>query len=129
VSRLSTICGVAIAGLILWGSGAAAQTDLPPSPAPAATPILGGGLAPGQDRLQPSKDRIAAAPPSYIRRDHWDCADFSRKSDATWSATRAVAFPAPEGVLKVDQGSIYRIGQFYGGFDLAAMLEHDCPKG
>jgi hypothetical protein len=94
-----------------------------------AVPVLGGGLAPGQDALATSKDRVAGAPPTYIRRERWDCADFSRQPDATWSANRAIAFPAPEGLLKVDQGSIYRIGQFYGGYDLAAMLEHDCPKG
>jgi hypothetical protein len=120
--RLFPISGLAIAAaLTLCRAGAAAQTP--------AAPILGGGLAPGQDPPFPSKDHVTTAPPTYIRRDRWDCADFSRKPDATWSANRAVAFPAPDGLLKVDQGSIYRIGQFYGGYDLAAMLEHDCPKG
>jgi hypothetical protein len=121
MSRSLPVFGLAIAAVMLCVSSAAAQTP--------AVPILGGGLAPGQDAPFPSKDRVTAAAPTYIRRDHWDCADFSRKSDATWSANRAVAFPAPAGLLKVDQGSVYRIGQFYGGYDLAAMLEHDCPKG
>jgi hypothetical protein len=119
--RLTQISGLTVAAALLYASGSAAQT--------AAMPVLGGGLAPGQDRPAPSKNGVAVAQPTYIRRDHWDCADFSRKSDATWSADRAVAFPAPDGLLKVDQGTIYRIGQFYGGYDLAAMLEHDCPKG
>jgi len=119
--RLFPMSGLAIAAIMLWASNVAAQT--------AAGPILGGGLAPGQDGPPPPKPGVTAAQPTYIRRDHWDCDDFSRKSDATWSANRAVAFPAPDGLLKVDPGAIYRIGQFYGGYDLAAMLEHDCPKG
>jgi hypothetical protein len=119
--RLLSISALAITAMTLCASSAAAET--PP------VPVLGAGLAPGQDAPSPSKDRVAAAPTNYIRRDRWDCADFSRKADATWSANHTVAFPAPDGLLKVDQGSVYRIGQFYGGYDLAAMLEHDCPKG
>jgi hypothetical protein len=119
--RRLPIPGLAIAAVALCVSDAKAQ--------PPAVPVLGGGLAPGQDAPPAQKDGVAAIQPTYIRRDHWDCADFSRKPDATWSANRAIAFPTPEGLLKVDQGSIYRIGQFYGGYDLAAMLEHDCPKG
>ncbi len=107
--------------MALSASGVAAQTP--------AAPILGGGLAPGQDAPPTPKAGVPAAQPTYIRRDHWNCADFSRAPDATWSANRAVAFPAPDGLLKVDPGSVFRIGQFYGGYDLAAMLEHDCPKG
>jgi hypothetical protein len=123
--RLFQISGLAVIAFTLCVWGAGAQT----SAAGNAVPVLGGGLAPGQDAPPAPKDGVAATQPTYIRRDHWDCADFSRKPDATWSANRAVAFPAPEGLLKVDQGSIYRIGQFSGGYDLAAMLEHDCPKG
>jgi len=115
------IIGLAICALALCVCGAAAQTT--------AVPILGGGLAPGQDAPLSSKTGVSRTQPTYIRRDHWNCADFSRNANATWSANRTIAFPAPEGLLKVDQGSIYRIGQFYGGYDLAAMLEHDCPKG
>jgi len=122
--RSLPIIGLVLAAVTLCASGAASQT-----PAGAAVPILGGGLAPGQDAPLTPKTGVAPGPPTYIRRDHWDCADFSRKSDATWNANRAVAFPAPGGLFKVDQGSTYRIGQFYGGYDLAAMLEHDCPKG
>jgi hypothetical protein len=122
--RSLPIVGLAIAAATLCASGAAAQTS-----ATAAAPILGGGLAPGQDGPPTPRTGVAPGPQTYIRRDHWDCADFSRKADATWSANRAVAFPAPGGLFKVDPGSTYRIGQFYGGYDLAAMLEHDCPKG
>jgi hypothetical protein len=118
--RLFQITGLALAAVTLGASNVAAQT--------AAAPIRGGGLAPGQDAPPPPEDGVVA-PATYIRRDRWDCADFSRKPDATWSANRSVAFPAPDGLLKVDRGSIYRIGQSYGGYDLAAMLEHDCPKG
>jgi hypothetical protein len=123
------VFGFAISAVALCGSVAIAQTSAPPSLAGTAVPVLGGGLAPGQDAPPTSKAGAVAAQLTYIRRDHWDCADFSRKSDATWSANRAVVFPAPDGLLKIDQGAIYRIGQFYGGYDLAAMLEHDCPKG
>jgi len=119
--RVFPISSLAIAAFTLCVSDVAAQT--------AAVPVLGGGLAPGQEAPPTPKAGVAPAQRTYIRRDHWDCADFSRGSDATWSANRAVAFPAPEGLLKVDPGSIFRIGQFYGGYDLAAMLEHDCPTG
>ncbi len=119
-SRLPML-GLGVAAMALATSNVGAQTS--------AMPILGGGLAPGQDAPSPSKDGAAPVQPTYIRRDRWDCADFSRKPDATWTANHAVAFPAPDGLLRIDPGSVYRIGQFYGGYDLAAMLEHDCPKG
>ncbi len=122
------LAGPATAALLLCPSSAWAQAAQPAGPA-APVPVLGGGLAPGQDGGLRATTRAASGPTTYIRRSRWDCADFSRKPDASWSANRAVAFPAPEGLLKVDQGAIYRIGQVYGGYDLAAMLEHDCPKG
>ena len=65
---------------------------------------------------------------TYLQRQAFDCSDFQRGSDGSWTAIRAVTFPAPGGPLKVDTESLYRPDQSAGGYDLGAMLEHDCPS-
>ncbi len=79
--------------------------------------------------MAPVASTATANPGAYLQRQAFACIDFERGADGSWKAVRAVAFPAPEGRLSIDTGTLYQPGQFVSGYDLGSMLEHDCPSG
>ncbi len=55
------------------------------------------------------------------------CDSFVKNADGSWSATRAVAFPAAGRTFNIREGSVFRPGAAFAGMDLASQLEQDCP--
>ena len=55
------------------------------------------------------------------------CDSFVKNADGSWSATRAVAYPAAGRVYNIREGAQFRPGAAFAGMDVAAELEKECP--
>ena len=56
------------------------------------------------------------------------CADFKRAPGGGWSALAAIQLPGPRGPLQVALGQTFTPGDYGPGFDVASVLERDCPQ-
>jgi hypothetical protein len=54
------------------------------------------------------------------------CGAFRRNLLGSWSALRLVTIQGPEGPISMRRGRTFRLGDYYKGLDLAALLERNC---
>jgi hypothetical protein len=57
------------------------------------------------------------------------CDAFRRNLFGSWSARRLVTIQGPEGPIALRRGRTFRPGEYYKGFDFAALLEQHCRGG
>ena len=56
------------------------------------------------------------------------CADFKRAQGGGWSAVTPMELASPHGPLQITPGQTFTPGDYGPGFDVATVLEHDCPQ-
>ena len=54
------------------------------------------------------------------------CGAFRRNLSGSWSALRRVTVQGPEGPIPIRRGRTFRLGEYYKGLNLAALLEQNC---
>ena len=54
------------------------------------------------------------------------CGAFRRNLLGSWSALRLVTIQGPEGPISIRRGRTFRLGEYYKGLNLAALLEQNC---
>jgi hypothetical protein len=67
--------------------------------------------------VQLSSEAFARSPP---------CNAFRRNLLGSWSALRLITIQAPEGPISIRRGRTFRLGEYYKGLNLAALLEQNC---
>ena len=74
---------------------------------------------------QNRRDRIPYSFPETFAR-NLPCGAFRRNPLGSWSALRLVTIHGPEGPIALRRGRTFRLGKYYNGFNLAALLEQNC---
>jgi hypothetical protein len=71
---------------------------------------------------------LGRAPESFPEtlRQNPPCGAFRRNLLGSWSALRLVTIQGPERSISIRRGRTFRLGEYYNGLNLAALLERIC---
>ena len=116
-----------------FATSVSAQVNLQAGAGPEAavneSSVLGAPAASGPAAPPPPLTAPLPSPtPVFQSRSGLQCADFKRALGGGWSALAAVQLPGPRGPLQVAVGQTFTPGDYGAGFDVAAVLERDCPQ-
>jgi hypothetical protein len=59
---------------------------------------------------------------------NFPCSAFRKNLFGSWSALRLVTIQGPEGSISLRRGRTFRLGEYYKGVNVAALLEQDCRR-
>lgn len=83
----------------------------------AAIVLLAAGSAFAQQQVQVQTATGAAA----------GCQDFQKNPDGSWTPLSQITITGPNGTIRMGSGVAFRSGVAFGGVDLAANLDRQCP--